>query len=139
MGEGTDEVRDRSPDEIRNDIEATRSEMGETIDAIQDRVDPEQVKESVRRETIGRAREVADQTSARVKATSSRLVERAQPALEEARKQAGPYAEQAQENLQRGRTRLQRMQEENPAMLYGVVAGVVAAMLLLIWLLSRGD
>lgn len=139
MGEGTDEVRDRSPEELRADIESTRSEMGETIDAIEDRIGPEQVKESVRRETIGRARVVADQTSARVKATSSRLVERAQPALEEARRQAGPYAEQAQENLQRGRTRLQRMQEDNPAMLYGIVAGVFAMVILLIWLLSRGD
>lgn len=139
MGEGTDEVKDRSPDEIRADIEATRSDMSETIDAIQDRIGPEQVKESVRRETIGRARVVADQTSARVKATSSRLVERAQPKLEQARRQAGPYAEQAQENLKRGRTRLQRMQEENPAMLYGIVAGVLAAVILVIWLLARGD
>lgn len=137
MGEGTDKVSDSSPEEIRADIESTRSEMGETIDAIGDRIGPEQVKESIRRETIGRARVVADQTSARVRESGARIVERAQPALEQARKQAGPYAEQAQENLQRGRTRVQKMQEENPALLYGVLAGVVISVMLLIWLMAR--
>jgi len=47
------------PEQIRRQIERTRADMSETIDAIQDRLSPErvagQVKEQVREATIGRA------------------------------------------------------------------------------------
>jgi hypothetical protein len=50
---------------IRADIEQTRAEMSETIDAIQERLSPQhltqQVKETVREATIGRAEEMARQ------------------------------------------------------------------------------
>lgn len=139
MGERADEVTDKTPDEIRSDIEETRSEMGETIDAIQGRVGPEHLKETVRKETIGRARVIADQTTARVRESSSKLVERAEPALEQARSQARPIIDQAQQNLQRGRTRFQELQKENPPLAYGIVAGILAVVILLIWLVSRGE
>jgi len=72
MGEGADEIDGSEPldatdedDEIaaaRGQIEQTRAEMSETIDAIQDKLSPEhlkeQAKESVRAATVGKATEV---------------------------------------------------------------------------------
>jgi hypothetical protein len=46
-GAGTDELQDQ--------IEQTRANMGETIDEIQDRLDPRRIGEQVREATIGRA------------------------------------------------------------------------------------
>jgi uncharacterized protein YjbJ (UPF0337 family) len=50
---------EESPEAIRREIERTRSEMSETIDAIQEKLDPEslrhQATEAVRGATIGRA------------------------------------------------------------------------------------
>jgi hypothetical protein len=62
-GENAEDISETSDDttEIRAGIEQTRSEMSETIDAIQERLNPqhikEQVKEQVREATIGRAEE----------------------------------------------------------------------------------
>ena len=53
-----DESEDRT-EEIREDIEQTRSEMSQTIDELQDKLSPQhlkaQVKDTVREATIGRA------------------------------------------------------------------------------------
>ena len=61
---------DESPEEIRADIEETREEMGGTLDALGDRLDPNRLmneaKENVREATIGRvedAVEVAGETA----------------------------------------------------------------------------
>ncbi len=52
-----------SPEEIRADIERTRADMSETIDAIQERLSPqnlaEQAKETVYDATVGRAQQTA--------------------------------------------------------------------------------
>jgi hypothetical protein len=52
------------PSEIRHEIEETRAEMSETIDAIQAKLDPQRVKErltdTVREATVGRAQYYAD-------------------------------------------------------------------------------
>lgn len=57
------------PGEIREDIEATRASMSETIDEIQDRLNPdalkEQAKDAVREATIGRAQEAMENVSDR--------------------------------------------------------------------------
>src|SRR5579875_3678122 len=49
------------PDAIRDDIEETRSQLGDTIDAIQEKLSPQritrQVTDSVREATIGKAEE----------------------------------------------------------------------------------
>lgn len=50
-------ARSGNPTEIAGDIARTRSEMGETIEAIQDRLDPERLSQ----QAIGAASEVADQ------------------------------------------------------------------------------
>ncbi len=52
-------------EQIRTEIEQTRAEMSETIDALQDKLDPvrlreqakEQAKQNVRQATVGRAKE----------------------------------------------------------------------------------
>jgi ElaB/YqjD/DUF883 family membrane-anchored ribosome-binding protein len=49
------------PREIRAEIAHTRAEMGETINAIQDRLDPERLKEQVREEVRDRVDHVKDQ------------------------------------------------------------------------------
>jgi len=64
------------PEQIREEIEQTRSEMSGTIDAIQQRLSPdtlkEQAKEAVRDATIGRAQTMVDDVtySARQKGTT---------------------------------------------------------------------
>ena len=62
-GYASGDVPDERTAEIRSDIERTRAEMTETMDAIQDRLRPGHVvsraAESARDATIGRARELA--------------------------------------------------------------------------------
>lgn len=57
------------PDEIRDEIEVTRASMTETIDEIQERLNPEvlkeQAKDAVRDATIGRAQEAMENVSDR--------------------------------------------------------------------------
>ena len=54
-------------DEIRSQIEQTRAEMSDTIDAIQSRLSPKRVladaKESVTEATVGRVKRLAERTS----------------------------------------------------------------------------
>jgi len=55
------------PEQIRMQIEQTRDEMSETIDAIQERLNPrnlvEQAKDSVREATVGKVKEMAHNVS----------------------------------------------------------------------------
>ena len=58
----TDDSAADDPDQIRDDIEDTRTHMSQTIDEIQDRLSPQrlvnQAKDTVREATIGRAEQV---------------------------------------------------------------------------------
>lgn len=66
--------------EIRNDIEATRAEMSETVDALQEKLNPEHIKEqvvdSVREATIGRAENMVSSASETVRGTGTSIVDR---------------------------------------------------------------
>ena len=66
MAQSSDEVVD-SPAEIRSQIEQTRAEMSETIDAIQTRLSPSRVmadaKESVTTATVDKAKRLADKAN----------------------------------------------------------------------------
>ncbi|MBX5444530.1 DUF3618 domain-containing protein [Sphaerobacter sp.] len=70
---------DQTPDEIRDDIEDTRADMSETIDAIQERLSPEhlkdQAKESVREATIGRAEQMASDMGDTARQTGGGIIE----------------------------------------------------------------
>jgi hypothetical protein len=61
---------ERDPDRIRSDIERTRQEMGETVEEIKERLSRENIKAQVREATVGRAGQVAGDTSRKVKAAS---------------------------------------------------------------------
>jgi hypothetical protein len=60
MGERADELRSEDPDAIRADIEQTRAEMSETIDAIQERMSPDYLKQQVRDAAVGQYEEARD-------------------------------------------------------------------------------
>ena len=83
MDERTNEMNgstannDESPDKIRDDIVQTRAEMSETIDAIQEKIDPQHIKEQalekVHDATIGRAQTLAETAKEKVAAVSERV------------------------------------------------------------------
>lgn len=70
---------DQSTEQIRDNIEDTRARMGTTIDAIQEKLSPEnlmrQAKETARDATIGRAQEMASNVADTARETSSTLME----------------------------------------------------------------
>lgn len=74
-----DEAADRT-DEIRGEIEHTRSEMSETIDELQEKLNPqhikEQVKDTVREATIGRAEDMASNAGETAREAGHSVMER---------------------------------------------------------------
>jgi uncharacterized protein DUF3618 len=72
MAQDTDQVNTA---EIRSQIEQTRAELGQTIDAIQDRLSPRRVvqeaKDTISDATLGRARRLASRVSDAVNANGS--------------------------------------------------------------------
>ncbi|MGI6208011.1 MAG: DUF3618 domain-containing protein [Anaerolineae bacterium] len=68
-----------SPEEIREDIEDTRAEMSETVDALQERLSPERLRQeatiTVREATIGRAEDMAERASKRARSFTSTLMD----------------------------------------------------------------
>jgi ABC-type Na+ efflux pump permease subunit len=95
MGESTDPIRrqvqravggsdgdlvggnEERVEELRADIDRTRSEMSETIDELQERLSPENIKqqavESTREVTVARAQRVASTASETAKTAGSTL------------------------------------------------------------------
>lgn len=71
--------RDQSTAEIRENIEDTRARMGSTIDAIQEKLSPQnlmqQAKDTAREATIGKAQEMASNVADTAKETSSTLMD----------------------------------------------------------------
>lgn len=61
----------KEPRQIRDDIERTRADMSQTIDVIQERLDPQrlraQAREAVREATIGRAQHMASEVGHRAR------------------------------------------------------------------------
>lgn len=70
---------EESPAEIRARIERTRAEMSQTIDAIQERLNPthiaEQVRDTVREATIGRAEQMVNEVTDSARDMSSNIVD----------------------------------------------------------------
>lgn len=73
------------PSEIRHEIEETRAEMSETIDAIQAKLDPQRVKErltdTVREATVGRAQYYAEQARDYAEQARTKIEDVATPAV----------------------------------------------------------
>jgi hypothetical protein len=76
-GEGT---TSDDPDEIEQEIEQTRAEMSDTIDAIQEKLDPErlkaQAKEAAHDATIGRVIDAKDQAVEKVQDLASQATDK---------------------------------------------------------------
>ena len=74
-----DDTGDESATEIRGDIEDTRSRMGSTIDAIQEKLSPqnlmEQAKEAAHDATIGRAQEMASNVADSARETGATFMD----------------------------------------------------------------
>src|SRR5215210_1533617 len=81
MSDGTsgDDEATQETQEIRAQIEQTRSEMSETIDAIQEKLSPdnlkEQAQEMVREATVGRAQEMVSNVSDTAKGFGSNMLD----------------------------------------------------------------
>lgn len=75
MGTKSDEMKDRSPEEIRHDMEQTRNRMSGTIDEIQYRLQPDRLKQrakdTVRENTIGKVQQATDGAAQKAKGVSS--------------------------------------------------------------------
>ncbi|MFO0752886.1 MAG: DUF3618 domain-containing protein [Thermodesulfovibrionales bacterium] len=67
----------KRPEDIRADIEQTRADMTETVDAIQEKLSPGHIKEQVRNKfrqaTIGRARDMAYKAGSRTREIGSTI------------------------------------------------------------------
>ncbi|HVF84507.1 MAG TPA: DUF3618 domain-containing protein, partial [Abditibacteriaceae bacterium] len=68
--DGENYSEERETHELRGEIEETRSELSETIDAIQEKLNPEKVKEKlvqdVKDATVGRAQQLAETAKEKV-------------------------------------------------------------------------
>jgi hypothetical protein len=77
--EATADGADESPEEIRADIEETREEMGGTLDALGERLDPNRLmseaKENVREATIGRVEDAVEVAGETAKGMSDMVME----------------------------------------------------------------
>ncbi len=106
MGERTDlnqsaqNTESQSVEELRDGIEQSRDSLSETIDAIQDKLNPEKIKEnvieSVREATIGKARDIAHTVSEK----AHDLQEKAHDWQEKAREAAAPVIQKVNERIQ---------------------------------------
>lgn len=69
----------RDPDQIRQDIEQTRANMSHTIDALEAKLNPDRLKneasKTIRRQTVGRAEDFADNASRTLQGASSDVFE----------------------------------------------------------------
>jgi hypothetical protein len=75
---------EREPGEIRQEIERTREEMGDTIDEIRERLSSEHIKGRIREETVGRGRSMWHRASEKTRAAGSTVAE-------EVRSNQAPY------------------------------------------------
>ena len=73
------EQEENDPAAIRAEIQATREDLAETVSAIQERLNPQRLREearvSVRRATIGRVENAADDASEKVKGVGNDVFE----------------------------------------------------------------
>lgn len=79
LNTGDEDTSDESASEIRDDIEDTRARMGSTIDAIQEKLSPQnliqQAKDTARDATIGKAQEMASNVADSARETGSSIMD----------------------------------------------------------------
>ncbi|MEW5744835.1 MAG: DUF3618 domain-containing protein [Nitrospirota bacterium] len=66
---------ERNPDEIRSDIEQTRAELGDTVEAIKEKFSSEHMKAQVKESTVGRARRMSRRAQGRAREMGSNIAD----------------------------------------------------------------
>ncbi len=99
MGEKPDEMTSppqEDPERIRQDIDQTRAEMAETIDAIQDKLRPqhvmEQAKDAVREATVGKVKDMVSSATDTASNVADQVQETTQQAVEYVKENPLPAA-----------------------------------------------
>ena len=108
MGEAT--VDQRSPEEIRRDIDATRAELGQTVDQIEDRVSPSKV--------VGRSQE---RIQRKVRSRWTQARESVMGSADHGRQQASQRRDAAGDRLNEAEEQVERQVKGNP-----LAAGLIA-------------
>ena len=120
----SDAAEPESAEQIRAEIEETRAEMSQTIDALQDKLNPQHIKsqvaEKVHDATIGRAQDLVHSASEKLAPAGEKISEVVAPAAQSAKEKGAPV--------------LQFVQQK-PV----VFAAIVAAVLAFIWGVLRED
>lgn len=125
----------RTPEEIRKDIEKTREELGDTAAAVADKADVKKQARSKVEETKGKVKAKVEEAKGKAKAKSEQAKTKAQEAAPDS---AGAGAHQAQHFAVSGAQQAQQAQQfarDNPVSL--AIAGAFIAGLALGKLLSR--
>lgn len=108
--QGGSQQTSENPQQIAEDIARTRNEMGETVDAIEERLSPQRLKEeakqTVREQTVGRAKRAANRIEL----------------------QAKPLISKAQQQIQPVVARAQTLRKENPRLFKAAVVGLPAVL-----------
>jgi gas vesicle protein len=73
--EGRFEARDRSPEEIEREIEATRERMSHNIDALGEKLSPHSLKEQAKDAITGAAQNAASNVANKARRTGSRMAD----------------------------------------------------------------
>jgi hypothetical protein len=96
-----DDEANLSVDELKERIEQTRNELTGTVDAIQDRLDPERIKAQVREATIGKVQETVHSAGEKAQAVAGVVKEKAQAlaaaASEKAQEAAAAHKEKSEQ------------------------------------------
>lgn len=74
-GNGDPEARERSPEEIEREIEATRERMGRDIDELGERLSPSNLKRQAKDAITGKAQDIANNVGESARYTGSRMMD----------------------------------------------------------------
>jgi uncharacterized protein DUF3618 len=145
----------QSPDAIRGEIEQTRADMSETIDALQEKLDPQRIKaravDSVKekaQQRVQQAKETVQAGAAQAKDTAAVLSAQAQQAIQQAPGTLQRLPAEAPDRLralgnearfQAARTvdRVQRLRRDDPDAFRRLVIAGAAALGALVLLVAR--
>jgi uncharacterized membrane protein len=104
------DTQEESVEELRADIEATRASMSETIDAIQDKLDPQHIKEEVKEK-------IHDATIDKVQNLAHAVGEKLAPAADQVSKvteKLGSHGEPSANDSQKSSASLKKLVRDNP-------------------------
>jgi len=123
-------------DVTRAQIEETRAEMSETIDAIKEKLSPQnlvqQAKETVREATIGRAQEMAGNVADSARQAVSTVADTARQAASTAREEAERVMSSASETAKEAGSTIMETIQQNP-----VPSALIGIGLGWLWMNSR--